>query len=117
MGHDVVDVTIEQQGDTTIVRPAGRLDFAASAGFLEVLTRSRAGTGTAPARVVIDATALEYVSSAGLRAFLVAARRAKGAGIRTAVCRSTPSVREDLKVSGFDRLIPVLGTLPEAFSA
>lgn len=112
-----MDVTIEQQGETTIIRPAGRLDFGASAGFQDELNRVLAGAGTAPTRIVIDGIALEYVSSAGLRSFLVAARGAKGAGISMAVCCLTPSVREVFQVSGFDRLIPVLGTLPEALSA
>lgn len=112
-----MDVTIEQQGDTVIVRPSGRLDFAASAGFQDNLVAALAGTGAPPKHVVIDASALEYVSSAGLRAFLVGARGAKGAGIRIAICCLTPSVREVFQVSGFDRLMPVVATLAEAMSA
>lgn len=112
-----MDVTIDHQGETTVVRPTGRLDFAASAGFQENLVAALAGAGSAPKRVVIDASALEYVSSAGLRAFLVGARGAKSAGIRMAVCSLTPSVREVFQVSGFDRLIPVVATLSEATSS
>lgn len=112
-----MDVTIEKQGDTTIIRPVGRLDFAASGGFQDNLASALSGASPPPARLVIDASALEYVSSAGLRAFLVGARSAKAGGIRIAVCCLTPSVKEVFQVSGFDRIIPVVGTLAEAMSA
>lgn len=111
-----MDVTIEQQGDIAIVRPSGRLDFAASAGFQDNLVAALAGAGTPPKHLVIDASALEYVSSAGLRAFLVGARGAKAASIRIAICALTPTVREVFQVSGFDRLIPVVDSLSEALS-
>ncbi len=109
-----MNVTIEKQGDATIVRPTGRLDFGASAGFQEELGAAIAGGS---ARVVIDASALEYVSSAGLRAFLVGARAAKSAGISLAICCLSANVREVFQVSGFDRLVPVKDTLAEAMAA
>lgn len=111
-----MNVTIEQQGTTTVVRPAGRLDFGASAGFQEELGAAIAGGGSPPARVVIDASALEYVSSAGLRAFLVGARAAKNTGASLLVCCLLPTVREVFQVSGFDRLIAVKETLAEAMA-
>ena len=112
-----MDTTIEQQDGTAIIRPAGRLDFGAAARFQEDVDAALAGGGAPPARVVIDASALEYVSSAGLRVFLLGARAAKNAGIVMAVCCLRPAVREVFQVSGFDRLIPVKETVAEAMTA
>ena len=112
-----MNVTIEQQGDTTVVRPEGRLDFGASAGFQDQLCAAIAGGSKPPAKVVIDASALEYVSSAGLRAFLVGARNAKNSGTALAICALVPTVREVFQVSGFDRLVPVKETLSEAMAS
>jgi anti-sigma regulatory factor (Ser/Thr protein kinase) len=56
---------------------------------------------------MIDCCALDYVSSAGLRVFLVAARAAARAGITFALCALTPAVREVFELSGFARLMAV----------
>ena len=40
-----------------------------------------------PARLVLDLAGVEYVSSAGLRAILIAAKRGKGVGCALAVVR------------------------------
>ena len=92
---------------TTLVIPEGRLDFGAAAGFQQRVEEALAGSGTAPAAVIIDCTALDYVSSAGLRVFLLAARASQRAGIPFALCALQPAVREVFELSGFSRIIAV----------
>jgi anti-anti-sigma factor len=87
--------------------PEGRLDFGAAAGFQEQVEQVMAGTRPAPAAVVIDCAALEYVSSAGLRVFLLAARTSQRAGLRFSMCALQPAVREVFELSGFSRVIAV----------
>jgi anti-anti-sigma factor len=98
---------VEADAGVTLVVPEGRLDFAAAAPFQQqieaVLT-----TGTAGA-LIIDCAALDYVSSAGLRVFLVAARGAKRAGRSFALCALKPAVREVLELSGFSQIMTVHG--------
>ena len=99
--------TTEQQGNITIVRPAGRLDFEASAAFQQELERTVAQAPTPGGGVLVDCAALDYVSSAGLRAFIVGARAAKAAGIGLVLCSLTAPVKEVFDVSGFSRIIDV----------
>jgi anti-sigma B factor antagonist len=101
-----VIVRLESIGLTTLVILEGRLDFGAAAGFQARLEQVLAGSGT-PARVIIDCAGLDYVSSAGLRVFLLAARAAQRAGVVFAMCALTPAVREVFDVSGFSRVIAV----------
>ncbi|HUO79595.1 MAG TPA: STAS domain-containing protein [Steroidobacteraceae bacterium] len=100
-------VRTEALGTQTLVVPEGRLDFGAAAGFQEELERALGAPGSAPAVLVVDCAALEYVSSAGLRALLLAARAAQRAGIRFGLCALRPAVREVLDLSGFSRIIAV----------
>ena len=100
-------VRIETLALTTLVIPEGRLDFGAAAGFQQRVEEALAGSGTAPAAVIIDCTALDYVSSAGLRVFLLAARASQRAGIPFALCALQPAVREVFELSGFSRIIAV----------
>jgi len=111
-----MNVTIERQGTAAVVKPAGRLDFGAAAPFQQDMERALAGEGSKPTGVVIDCSALEYVSSAGLRVFLVGVKAAKAAGIGFAVCALVPAVREVFEVSGFDRIITVVSALPDALA-
>jgi anti-sigma B factor antagonist len=102
-----MNLRIETIGDVSCVVPVGRLDFDAAPGFQEALERELGGAGKPPAAVIVDGTGLDYVSSAGLRAFLLAARAAQRAGIAFALCALQPAVREVFELSGFSRIIPV----------
>ena len=59
------------------------------------------------ARNGIDCAALDYVSSAGLRAVLLVARAAQRAHVPFALCGLQPAVREVFDLSGFSRIIVV----------
>jgi anti-sigma B factor antagonist len=101
-----MNLRIEQLAEATYVIPEGRLDFDAAPGFQETVERLLSAADKPPA-VIIDGAALEYVSSAGLRAFLLAARGAQRAGIPFGLCALQPAVREVFDLSGFSRIITV----------
>lgn len=102
-----MNVRVESIGLTRVVIPEGRLDFAAAGGFQAQLEQVLAVAGSNPAGVIIDCAALDYVSSAGLRVFLLAARASQRAGLAFAICALKPAVREVFDVSGFSRVIAV----------
>jgi anti-anti-sigma factor len=89
-----VRIRLEAHGAATLVIPEGRLDFGAATGFQAQLEQLLAGTRTAPAAVIIDCAGLEYVSSPGLRVYLLDARTSERAGLRFAMCSLQPAERE-----------------------
>src|SRR3546814_3247518 len=70
-------MTIGSQGDLAVVALAGRLD---STNAAETEARILAQIESGHPRIVVDASGLNYSSSAGLRVFLVVAKRVKAAG-------------------------------------
>jgi serine/threonine-protein kinase RsbW len=102
-----VNVRFESLGTTTLVIPEGRLDFGAAPGFQRQLEERLTEASPAPEALIVDCSALDYVSSAGLRVFLLAARAAQRAGIPFALCALKPPVREVFDLSGFSRIISV----------
>jgi len=102
-----MNVRLETLAQTTLVILEGRLDFGSAGGFEKQLEQVLAGAGTVPAAVIIDCSALDYVSSAGLRVFLLAVRKSQHAGISFSLCSLKPAVREVLDLSGFSRIITV----------
>jgi anti-sigma B factor antagonist len=97
-------VRVESLPHATLVIPEGRLDFGAAPGFQQQLEGVIAGG--APV-VIVDGAALDYVSSAGLRVFLLAARAAQRASASFALCALKPAVRDVFDLSGFSRIITV----------
>jgi anti-anti-sigma factor len=83
--------------------PSGRID-AATSGQLEEAGRAAAEER---GRVLLDLSGVDYISSAGLRAILATAKRAREKGGALAVFGLAGLVREVFAVSGFDALIPV----------
>lgn len=102
----------EQIGGTTVIRAAGRLDGTATAGFEQAVTQAMEAGGNP--RVVIDMAGVEYVSSAGLRSLLVAAKRARSEGRSLGIAALTPVVREVFEISGFATIIPTHARVEDA---
>ena len=99
-----MEVDIGQAGEITLVTPKGRLDSATSP---ELEQRLLGLAGTPGAALVIDCRELAYVSSAGLRVLLMAAKAARGAGARIALAALQPSVRQVFDISGFSSLFEI----------
>lgn len=97
--------------DVRIVRLHGRIDSSTS-GLLEQAVKVEG-----PGRLLLDLSGVAYMSSAGLRVVLVAAKAARAAGGSFAVFGMTPSVRTVFQVSGFDRIVPISTSEAEALAA
>jgi anti-anti-sigma factor len=92
-------------------RPKGRLDSSACPAFeAEVVSCLNAGNQ----RVLFDFSDLDYISSAGLRVVLMAAKRLKETGGRMVLCSLNDMIKEVFEVSGFDRILDIE---PDAESA
>ena len=92
------------QGEFFVLRPAGQLTSATSAEF-EKEVRSRIEAGNR--RLVLDLADLDYVSSAGLRSVLIAAKKANSADKTLVLVGMNAMVREVFRVSGFDRMLTI----------
>lgn len=63
--------------------------------------------GADVASLDIDFAPVEYVSSAGLRVLLVAAKLAKARGGSVTLRAPRPAVLEVIRISGFDRILSI----------
>lgn len=95
----------------TVLTLVGRLDGLSSPGVEQKIDALLAAGARA---LVLDLARLDYVSSAGLRVFLVAAKKSKAAGGKIAFAALTPVVREVFELSGFLNVLDVKATVAEA---
>ena len=97
-----MDIKEERRDDVFIVAPVGRVDSNTSSAFeTVVLGHAR------EARLLVDLSGVEYISSAGLRVFLMLARKVKEAGGRLVLCGMGASVRQVFDLAGFTALFAV----------
>ncbi len=109
-GGRTMDITTRTQNGVTLVAFAGKLDSNTSPQAQQALDALLAGGAR---KVVIDFTALDYISSAGLRVLLGAAKRLSGDGaLRLFGLNET--IREVFEISGFSTILSVVGTEAEA---
>jgi anti-anti-sigma factor len=90
----------------------GRLDTVTAPDLERPLLELVGGSS-----VVLDMAAVRFVSSAGLRVLLKAAKAAKAAGHGFSICAMQPSVNEVYAIGGFDRIIAAFPTRAEAVAA
>ena len=95
----------------SVVKVEGRLDTVSAPDF-EKKVRAWIDEGTSA--LIVDFTDLEYISSAGLRVLLVAAKSAKAAGGKLSCCSLKGVVRKVFEVSGFSTMLPVYESLESA---
>lgn len=67
--------------------------------------------------MALDFARLDYVSSVGLRALMVAAKKSRASGGKIAVAALTPVVREIFEISRFNFVIPVFADLRAALAS
>lgn len=92
-----------ETGEALVLAPEGRAD-SANAAVLEAALLAAAERGEV--NVVVDFSAVDYISSAGLRALLAGAKRLQADGGGVALCGINLHVREVFEVSGFLSVFP-----------
>ena len=108
-----MEIGEQSVGRLLVLRPVGRLDNTTS---LEFQTRLLAAVEAGSAGIVVDFSAVDYISSAGLRALMTAAK-VKPKSLHLAAIGLNPVVREIFTISRFHHVVPVLGSVDEARQA
>jgi anti-anti-sigma factor len=107
-----MDVLEEQHGEAVVFTLKGRLD-GSTAPELQNLLMSRLGT---TAVTLIDCTALDYISSAGLRVMLLGKKESSKAKHAFGICCLQEEVHEVFRLSGFISIIDTFDSREEALA-
>ena len=104
-------------GNALILGLKGRLDQDNCDTFRDELTPHLDAAARDHLAIVLDLSQLEYVSSAGLRCFMLAVKQAKTYNGRIVVAALQPMVAEIFQISRFDMLLEVFTTVAKAVAA
>lgn len=98
-------------GHVAVVKVEGRMDTGSAPAFEKCMLEWMA---QGHREFIIDLSRVDYISSAGLRSVLVAAKKARAAGGGMACCSLQGVVKKVFEVSGFAGLLPVYESLEKA---
>jgi anti-anti-sigma factor len=108
-----MNVEIHQQDDFLVIELQGRLDTAQSSmvekKFLEILDQGHK-------KILLDCEKLDYISSSGLRVFLIAQKRIMGVSGTLRICCLQPNIREIFDISGFSMIFSISPDLKAALN-
>ncbi len=97
-----------------VVMVRGRIDHSSSMAFSELLHPHLENCKKGQLPLILNFSGINYVSSAGLRALMIATRFARSQGGRLGIAEFQPMVREVFGISRFDLVIPCFDTLDAA---
>jgi anti-sigma B factor antagonist len=111
-----MDLSPRRFADTLVVSPAGRVDQSSADAFRTALAPHLEGCAAGKDRLILDLSRLEYISSAGLRVLMLAAKQAKAQGGTILVSGLQPLIAEIFQISRFTRVFDISPSLRDALA-
>ncbi len=108
-----MQISTRTSNDIHIVAITGSLDSTTSPEAQKSLGAVVAGAR----KVMLDFSQLDYISSAGLRVLLGAAKQLRGSGGTLGMFGLNQSVREVFEISGFSSILSIYQSEAEAVGA
>lgn len=99
-----MQISEEKNGDVLTVGLKGRLDSASSKTVEEFLLKK---IDAGEKWLVLDLSQLDYISSVGLRVFMMGAKRLKVVQGKIVVCSLTGPIKQVFEIAGFTNLFPM----------
>jgi len=99
-----MEITEQKRGTVVLLTLTGRLDASTSGRLEEKLVGLIEGGERS---FVLDFLNLDYISSAGLRVLLMAAKKLKGMNGRIVLSSLKDHIREVFDIAGFSAIFPI----------
>lgn len=109
-----MEITEEKNNDVSIIALNGRLNVTTTADLEKVFNKLFEEKST---KILVDCRDLEYISSAGLRVLLAAAKQFKKISGEIALSGLSQNVKQVFEISGFTTIFPIYTTRDEAIKS
>ena len=106
-----MDITTANRDGATILAVAGRVDTATAPALEQTINYE---IEQQHRKILLDFSAVSYISSGGLRVLLATAKKLKNPGDKFALCNLSPEVLKILKLAGFTSIFSIYPSEGEA---
>ncbi|PJF40793.1 MAG: anti-sigma factor antagonist [Chloroflexi bacterium] len=103
----MIEVNVAQQGQVAVITVVGRVDSNTASEFDASLT-GVIDKGTT--QIVVDLSAVNYMSSAGLRVLVSALQKVQRVSGDVRLVQPTERVQEIIEMSGMDTIFQIFST-------
>ncbi len=107
-------LTLEKIRDFTVLNIDGRIDTSNFSVFEEEINQL---FSKSVKNIIFNCSGLNYISSSGLRVFLVAQKKAISQKGNLYLCNLQPAIKEIFAISGFSNIFRIFDTLDGALEA
>ena len=111
-----MDINNKTYDNVLVLSPGGRIDHANSEDFRSSLGPFIDRCKNDGEQIVLDLSGVDYISSAGLRCFMLAEKQAKAQGGTIVVAAMQPVVKEIFEISRFTLVFETFATVREAIA-
>ena len=108
-----MNIDVRDSGSVKVVAVDGRLDTT-NYNELEAVVNKLINEGVKD--VVFDLSALEYISSSGLRVMLLTLKKTSAAGGKLILCNMKEGIREIFEISGFTTIFSIMPDMNDALN-
>lgn len=112
-----MESTVHNFANVVIVQVDGRVDHSTAPEFGSVLLPQVEGCVGERKKLLVDLSKVNYMSSAGLRVLMIAAKGCRKQDGQVAVAGMQSSVREVFKIGRFDLIMNSYPTVRDALAA
>ena len=109
-----MNIIVDQTDNHTKVAIAGRLDTITAPEFEATV---RQAIENEKKHVIIDCSELDYISSSGLRVFLMAQKMVLVKQAKLSLCCLKSNIREIFDISGFSQIFKIYPDLDTAINS
>lgn len=109
-----MELTCRDIGAVRVLSVEGRIDHSRAADFQQALAPHLNECNAEGRALVLDFGAVDYVSSIGLRALMLAAKQVKAQNGRIAIAALSPVVSEVFQISRFNLVFNVFDSVENA---
>ena len=106
-----MNTKLEKTGIYSILKIKGRIDTIHSPVLENEVNRI---FDTGEKNLIFNCEGMNYISSSGLRVFLVTQKKAKAINGKLYLCEMQPAIQEVFRISGFSNLFRIFDTQEEA---
>jgi len=108
-----MNTKLEKAGNFSILKIKGRIDTTHSPELEEVVNQI---FDSGEKNLIFNCGGIHYISSSGLRVFLVAQKKARATNGKLYLCEMQPPIQEIFRISGFSNLFRIFDTQAEALA-
>ncbi|HLN72457.1 MAG: STAS domain-containing protein [Methylococcaceae bacterium] len=105
-----MNINKEKIGIYTILKIKGRIDTVHSSALESEVNQLFAN---GEKNLIFNCSEVDYISSSGLRIFLVAQKKAISINGKLYLCNMQPAIQEIFRISGFSNLFKIFATQQE----